>query len=72
MRFDVLTTVKMSLLTFWLVTPRGLLNRQIASGQGLPIWSERARECLHRTKAVEGSGGGKGEAACTVLYSCID
>jgi hypothetical protein len=28
-------------------------------------------ECLHSASAVEGSRGDKGEAACTVLYSCI-
>jgi hypothetical protein len=29
-----------------------------------------ARECLHRTIAPDGSRDGKGEAACTVLYTC--
>jgi hypothetical protein len=40
------------------------------SDQGLPISSEGARECLHRTMALEGSREGRGEAVCSVLYSC--
>jgi hypothetical protein len=44
----------------------------IRSDQGLPISSEGACECLHRTMVLERSRVGKGGAACTVLYSTRD
>jgi hypothetical protein len=34
--------------------------------QGLPILSEGACECLHHTKALEGSRESKGDITCTV------
>jgi hypothetical protein len=51
--------------------PGGCIFQYILSGQGLLISLEGTRECLHCTKALEGSREGKGETACTVLYSCI-
>jgi hypothetical protein len=41
----------------------------IPSDQELPILSEGASECSHRTKVLEWSKEGKGEAACTVHLS---
>jgi hypothetical protein len=38
--------------------------------KGLPISLEGRRE-LHRTKALDGSSKGKGEAVCTELYRYI-
>jgi hypothetical protein len=51
-------------------TVRSSMVGYILSDQGLPISLKDARECLHRATA-EGIREGKGEAACTVLYSCI-
>jgi hypothetical protein len=41
----------------------------IPSDQGMPDSLEGALECLHRTKALEGSREGKGQVACT--YSIV-
>jgi hypothetical protein len=41
----------------------------ILSNQGLLILSDSAHECVLHIKALEGSRGGKGEAACTVMYN---
>jgi hypothetical protein len=43
----------------------------ISYDQCLPILSEGARESFPRTEALQGSKEGKGEAAYTVLCSCI-
>jgi hypothetical protein len=43
----------------------------ILSDQGIPISLKDARECSHRTTAVEGIREGKGEAACTVLQAIV-
>jgi hypothetical protein len=58
------------IFNFWCLA-LALALRYTPSDQGLPILSEGARECLHRTMALEGWREGKAEAALTLIYSCI-